>query len=170
MTSCKWEEDTTSLARATRITENEFVIANKEASVVLINCEDNEKLEYHRLKKGNNILKANSNCLVKEEGINPSFSFWTQANQKNISFELQNINATYIDPLTQDLDQDIDNEMNLIKRFNKLQNILYASKENNKTTEVAYDLAKAMKQLNTSHNHNIRANTKLQQDLHHQSF
>ena len=37
--SCKWENDTTCEARVTRITDNEFVIANKKASVVLINCE-----------------------------------------------------------------------------------------------------------------------------------
>ena len=84
--------------RATRLNDNTFAIATKRESEVLMDCENKEGITYLKLNKGNNLLHAESNCLVKEEGMHPEFEFRTPANDKDVKFEIENIGATFIDP------------------------------------------------------------------------
>ena len=63
-----------------------------------MDCENKEGIKYLKLNKGNNLLHAESNCLVKEEGMHPEFEFRTPANDKDVKFEIENIGATFIDP------------------------------------------------------------------------
>ena len=63
-----------------------------------MDCENKEGIQYLKLNKGNNLLNAKSNCLIKEEGMYPEFEFRTPANDKDVKFEIENIGATFIDP------------------------------------------------------------------------
>ena len=73
----KWDSDLKSTSKATRLDENTFVIATKEDSSILMDCESREGIDFLKLHKGNNILHAESNCLIRAEGISPDFLFRT---------------------------------------------------------------------------------------------
>ena len=75
-----------------------------------MDCENREGISYLQLHRGNNILHAESNCLVKDEGISPEFSFRTPANNKDIKFEITKVEATFIDPNRAEINDGINKE------------------------------------------------------------
>ena len=118
-----------------------------------MDCEDKEGIMYLKLNKGNNLLHAESNCLVKEEGMHPEFEFRTPANDKYVKFEIENIRATFIDPNNKELNNRITRVNKRMTELVQLQyelNKIKAKHGDNFTTNI-YNEQKA---LNTSHEKN----------------
>ena len=164
--TCNWISDNKSKARATRLDDNTFIIATKEDSSILMDCEDREGITYLQMHKGNNILQAKSNCLVRDEGISPDFSFRTPANEKDIEFKIINSKATYIDPNRENFKTEINEEKDKLKDLEKLQNTIDKLEAMN-TDNSTVDLHKAIKALNISYHNNVKDNS---QNLHHKSI
>ena len=167
--SCNWITDSMSKSRATRLDENTFVIATKEDSSILMDCEKREGIKYLKLHKGNNVLYAESNCLIKDEGMFPEFSFRTPANEKDIKFEILNIKATFIDPNVEELNNGIDEEEEKLKALEILQN-KFDEIEAMDNDNFTVDLHRALNALNMSHEKNVKVNKDIKQKLHHKNI
>ena len=119
-----------------------------------MDCEDREGIKYLQLHKGNNILHAESNCLFKDEGIAPDFSFRTPANEKDIKFEILKIEATFIDPNRNEFYEGIDSETDQLEKLKMMQekfDKLEAMDNNNFTV----NLHRALNALNISYDKNV---------------
>ena len=89
-----------------------------------MDCENREGIKYLKLHKGNNVLHAESNCLIKEKGMYPEFSFRTPANEKDVKFDILNVEATFMDPNRKELNDGINEEGDKLKELEILQNKL----------------------------------------------
>ena len=159
--SCVWDKDTSSTARVTKVDENTFVIAAKEDSSILMDCEDREGIEYLEMKKGNNILNARSNCLVKEEGMDSQFAFRTIANKKNVPFKILNVNATFVDPYESRMGKDIKNEE---KEVEELINEEIGNKRFNDE-----EIINAIEKMNSTYNENKKRVKEMKENLRPQT-
>ena len=157
--TCKWDTDTQSTAKATRLDDNTFIVATKEESAVLMDCESKEGIEYLRLPKGNNILKAESNCMIRARGMFPNFIFRTPANEKSIKFEILTSRATFMNPHTQNIMEKIEEEKEKLEDLERLTEKLEEMEDQNKNS----DLQEAIQALEASYNHSskIRKDMKL---------
>ena len=108
--SCDWYTDSESISRASRIDEITFIIATKEKSSILVDCESREGITHLQLDKGNNKVHAEPNCLIRDGKLVPDFVFRTPASEQKVNFEILNSEATFIDPNAKDLTEVIDEE------------------------------------------------------------
>ena len=144
------------------------MIATKEDKEILMDCEDKEGLTYLEIHKGNNMLKAKSNCLFKEEGMNPQFAFRTPANQEDILFEVQHLEATFIDPNKPQLEADIQYENSSLNDLNKLE--IEAEEKGFVDNAMGACLMEVISRMNTSNKHSREANKKIEEKLHHKNI
>ena len=120
------------------------------------------------MNRGNNILNARSNCLIKDEGMHSQFSFRTPANRKEIPLKIINLEATFIDTYKKIMKKDINMEVENLKELELLQDKL--DEENKKDPDnTTMNLFNAVKELNSSYGDNIKAAEDMKRNLHPQS-